>query len=266
LAIYVGIVMLSAPDLPGHLMGGEIDDSVLPQLQLINNIALLPSLIVGAMITVGLQERALGRVQGPTFFYFSLGASVWRMVGALILLVLLLLLIFVLLACVAGAFIYASVHFIPHFGIAIGVIAGIAAFCWYIYAIVRFMFFLPAVVVAEGRIGIERAWELGRGNFWRIFAVMFVTIVPAVIAFYIVLGAVFAPAFMSLHLPQIHPNISADEMKEFYLSFARSILQQFGHAWPFVIVLGFIWTAIIRGLGNGAIAKAYLAVAEGGGM
>ena len=51
-------------------------------------------------------------------------------------------------------------------------LAGIVAVLWYIYAAVRLVFFLPAVVVAEEQIGLGRSWALGRGNFWRIIIVI----------------------------------------------------------------------------------------------
>jgi hypothetical protein len=266
-AFSAGVVLLLAPDLPGHLMRGELDDSVMFGIGRVAGLIGLASIVVSAMVTVGLQERALGRVEGPTFFYFSLGAPVWRMIGAILLLILVLILILGLLVGATVAVSIAAIHFVPHVGTAIAVIAGIVAACWYIYAVVRLSFFLPAVVVAEGQIGLGRSWELGAGNFWRIFAVMFVVFVPVAIGFGIVQNAVIGPFMpVDFHAPHFHSGMSPDEIRDAYVAFAKSMLMQFRNAWPFLIVLGIIREVVNRGLGNGAIGKAYRFVTEGGGM
>src|SRR5580704_202146 len=80
--LIAGIIYGLAPELPGQLMRGEFDDSVFYTLRRIAGLIWLVGLVVQAMVTVGLQKKALGNMPGPTFFYFSLGAPVWRMIGA----------------------------------------------------------------------------------------------------------------------------------------------------------------------------------------
>ncbi len=123
------------------------------------------------MVTVSLQKKALGNMPAPTFCYFSMGAPVWRMIGATFLALLAYIVIVIVTIGITAALAVAATKFGPHFGEAIAVILGIIASFWAIYAAVRLFFFLPAVVVAEEQIGLVRAWELGGGNFWRIFAV-----------------------------------------------------------------------------------------------
>ena len=242
-------------------------DTAFLEIARIAGLIWLASIVLRAMVTVGLQERALGRAQGPAVFYFSLGAAVWRMIGASILMFLLLILILVLLAVATGVFWYVAVTFIPHAGMAVAIIAVIAAVCWYIYAVVRFSFFLPAVVVAENQIGIGRSWELGGGNFWRIFAVIFVALVPVSIGLAIVQNAVVGPMMMAgFTPPKIHPGMNLHDILEFYAAIAKPMLQQFHNAWPFLIVFAVIREVVLLGLVNGAIGKAYLAVTEGHDM
>ena len=263
IAFCAGAVFLLVPDLPRHIMQQDFDSAFF-EIARIGGLIWLASLIARSMMTVGLQERATGRVQGPTFFYFSLGAPVWRMIGATILLVLLLLLILILLVCATGAVAYVAIHFIPRVGKAVAVIAGIVATCWFIYAIVRFAFFLPAVVVAENQIGLGRSWELGQGNFWRIFAVMFVAIVPVAIGLTIVQNAVVGPFLpMGMDSMHIHPGMTPHELLEFYKSMFKPFLAQIRQAWPFLLILGIIRDILFLGLANGAIGKAYVAVTQG---
>src|SRR5271170_6653165 len=211
-ALCTGLVFALVPGLPGHIMHEDYDTAFF-EIARIGGLIWLASIILRAMVTVGLQERVLGRAQGPAIFYFSLGAAVWRMIAASILVILLLILLLVLLSVVTGIFYYVVATFIPHVGIAIGVVGIIAAVCWYIYAIFRFSFFLPAVVVAENEIGIGRSWQLGGGNFWRIIAVIFVALVPVSIGFAIVQNAVVGPMMMTgFTPPKVHPGMNLHDI------------------------------------------------------
>ena len=213
IAIDAGAVYLIAPDLPAQLMHGNIDMSFVYSLHRVRGIFTLVSFVIGSMITVGLQQRALGQVQGPTFFFFSLGAPVWRMLGAYFLAIVAIVFISVITVAITTVLCIAAVHHIQHFGIAIAVILGIAAFCWIVYACVRLTFFLPAVVVAEQDIGLIRAWELGGGNFWRIIAVAFVVFVPVLIGLDIVWsGGDRAVHSASICCSQFHPGMTPDQI------------------------------------------------------
>lgn len=259
-----GVIYLLAPDLPGHMMRGEFDPPVMFEVIHVAGVIWLISIVVRGMVTVGLQELATGRAQGPRFFYFSLGAPVWRMIGATILLILVICLIALLTILAAVVFGWAMVHFVPSFGHALAVIGGIAAALWLIYACVRLAFFLPAVVVAENQIGLGRAWELGGGNFWRIFAVMFVVIVPVAIAFGIIENAVVGSMMMSGIKPMhFQPGMSPDELMKAYADLFKPMLEQLRHVWPVFVVLAVIREVVFLGLANGAVGKAYVAVTGG---
>jgi hypothetical protein len=255
-----GVVYLISPDLPGRVMHGDFDMSLVYSYHRVRGLLGLANFIIGAMITVGLQERALGRVQGPTFFYFSLGAPVWRLIGAYILAIIALVIVGILTAVVAGGTSYAAVHFVPRFGWAIAFAIIIAAVCWFIYACVRLTFLLPAVVVAEDQIGLPRAWELGGGNFWRMFAVAFVVFVPFWIGLYYVWNALIGPFIPWDIFSQFHRGMTPDQVNDVLLALTKRIFAELRAALPIVVTLAIIQELLVRGLANGMIAKAYLGV------
>ena len=136
-------------------------------------------IVASSMVTVGVQRRALGLSQGPVFAYFSLSGPVWRLIGASFLfsLAAIAICIGLILACtliIVGAKAVLS----EGLTVLIGILAGVAAWCGFLYVIVRWSFFIAPVVVAENRIGLGHAWHLGRGNFWRIFAIVIVVYLP----------------------------------------------------------------------------------------
>ena len=62
------------------------------------------------MITVGLQRKALGREPRPVYFYFSLGAPVWRMAASLFVAGLVVAVIALLAGGVCVAIWFAAAH------------------------------------------------------------------------------------------------------------------------------------------------------------
>jgi uncharacterized protein YjeT (DUF2065 family) len=258
--LIAGIVYGLAPELPNQLMHGQFDITTLYALRRIGGLIWLIGIVVQSMVTVGLQRKALGEMPGATFFYFSLGAPVWRMIGAVFLAIIAYVIIILLTAGVTAALVIAAIKFIAGFGKAVGVILGIIAVCWIIYAAVRLFFFLPAVVVAEGQIGLIRSWELGGGNFWRIFAVCFVVFVPVAIGFGIIQNALIGPFLPPDLMTHFRPNMTPDQFGEFYVSILKDMFQAMRAALPLIIVLAIIRSIVFLGLGNGAVAKAYLGV------
>ena len=110
-----------------------------------------------AMMTVGVQRKALGLIKGPVFFYFSLESAVWRFLGAMILAVVLLWIGTALTAGAVAAVFWAGEHFgLPALYGLVEFAAVAAGICWFFYMAVRLMFFIPTVVVAEGGLGLAR--------------------------------------------------------------------------------------------------------------
>jgi len=267
LAALGAVAWLVWPDIQGllsvHLQGGngshftltdEDRDQILRILHSAGRFAVpigLIGLVMRAMIAVGVLEKALGRRDGPVFVYFSLGAPVWRMIGASLLAG---IVVFggVLATCIAVA---ALLWGVGHYA---GGISGLAKFAsvaaaaiWIVYMTLRLVFFLPAVVVAEERIGLARAWELGRGNVWRILGLLLAVLLPVAIAAGILSRALTGGT--SMMLPIVSQAASPAE------AFA-AILSRLHGVWPLLLALDIVYVTLMTGLGLGAMANAYKAV------
>lgn len=255
---------------------------------------LLISWCAGAMILAGLMRHALGQKSSTTFIYFSFGAPFWRMLAARLFAGLLLLLLAVVL--VAG-FIAAAAYAIPtlphaktqvgpllwltapwrliQMRIACGiagassancpdgrliaglVVLGIVEACVYIYAAIRLTFFLPAVVVAEKKIGLGRAWSLGGGNFWRIAVTAAATALPVIILVSIIERLTVRPVMRAelLHSMPHGPH---------HHIFLQAIVSLFHAYWvvlPTFLTIAVVEQIALLGLITGAIGAAYNATA-----
>ncbi len=166
----------------------------------------LVSLLLRAMVAVGLTRASAG-LEENGFFYFSLGASVWKLFGAwlatyLILYAAQVVLIFlaVLVGMIAGVALI-KIDMLAAIGLCILLV--LAVLCATIYIKVRLNFFLPPVVVFEKKLDILRSWTLSEGNFWRII-VLYIAICPPFLIFIAVLFAaeltsfvIFVPHFLN---------------------------------------------------------------------
>jgi len=253
-AIAVGLVFLVAPNLPHMLMQGQFDvDEMMHAARILSLLGIF-SFIVGCMVTVGIQRKALGKHPGPVFVYFSLGAPVWRMAGALFLAFLVVFFVGLLTAAVAAVAWFAVGRFVPNYEILIRTLIVIVALCWFVYLWVRLVFFIPAVVVAEEKISLGRAWELAGGNFWRIFIVAVVVFLPVAIGFSIISSALIGSMFVMPHFGAGQPP------QEAIHELMRDIMRQGLALGPVAIVLQIVERIVFLGLGNGMIADAYLGV------
>lgn len=217
----------------------------------------LVEIVLRSMMIVGVMETALGRRQGPVFVYFSLAAPVWRMVGALILATIVIALSAVASCIAVGITFWAAEHYA-------GGVAGLAKFAvvcaavlWTIYMIFRLVFFLPAVVVAEERIGLGRAWSLGGGNFWRIVGVLLAVLLPALI----VAGILSNVLFGSLLWGDLQAAILGRQDMAPREVFA-ALMHNLQHVWPIIVVFQIVYMSLLTGLGIGAVANAYKGVTE----
>jgi hypothetical protein len=246
----------------------------------------LIGLIGVSIMLAGLMRHALGRKTTTTFVYFSFGAPVWRMLAALVIADILLILLAIALAMAFHtAFLFVT-SAIPHLRgpsnpilwpmyplqmyIACGVaghcpygpglvglmVLGVLEFCVFFYAAVRLTFFLPAVVVAEDRIGLGRSWSLGGGNFWRIFLVALMTAIPVAIVVGIASHILVSPTIVAAmtNLPHHHAFF------EGMIATFRAELTVL----PIVLALSLVQRVAFLGLISGAIGTAYNAVTSVG--
>jgi hypothetical protein len=247
LAIVIGLVFLLAPDLPRMIAEQDFD---IPAVMGLSRLALLVfvfGFIVSAMVSVGLQRIALGLHPRPVYVFFSLGAPVWRMAAALFLAGLVVLFVALLSAAVAAALWFAA----GGLGAAvwlIRVVIVLAACAFLIYVALRLLFFLPAVVVSEETIGIERAWILGGNNFWRILIVTVAVIFPIAIVFHILSWALLGS---SVAWPGGH--MAPRDL-------VRTLFMQFGALGIFGLLFQIVERVILLAVLNSAVGKAYLAV------
>jgi hypothetical protein len=213
---------------------------------------MVASLLAGAMIAVGLMRHALGLKQSTTFVFFSLSAPVWRMLGALLLGALILIALGIGCGVLIGLAAAFGAKLMAHgYAIAAAVVLGLVVVCAFFYVAFRLFFFLPAVVVAEERIGLGRSWALGGGNFWRMFFVYLLAVIPVGFVAGLVLEMSILPVVISqaLRLPH-HP--SANDI----LAFLRGLLPLL----PLVAAILIAQSIAVRGLLAGAIGSAYKAV------
>ncbi|MBS0472782.1 MAG: hypothetical protein JSR60_17055 [Proteobacteria bacterium] len=215
-------------------------------------------IVYEAMVSVGVMRKALGQHPGPVFFFFSLGGQVWRLIGSYMLLLLIgygmgLLLIFVV--AIIGYVLHQTLPDQQALNILITVLCGIAAGCGMLYAAVRALFFIPAVVVAENHIGIRRSWQLGRGNFWRIVGTYLIVTVPLAVAVQIVI-------FTAVQIVA-GPNAMMTPMDNDPAEAAR-FLKHFGELLitlaPVLVIVQLVSLILRSGLVNGAIGTAYTLV------
>lgn len=121
------------------------------------------------------------------------------------------------------------------------------------------------VIVAESGLGVERSWQLTRGNALRMLAILLVTGVPLAIVASIISSVIYGsdmPPF-----PDVLGMWSAAKgnLKEFMEAFGRAmkpyniaVAQAQLQHWTAISILGFITTMISTALYAGATGVAYV--------
>lgn len=226
--------------------------------------AVVVLLVIGELIaTIGLTRKALGLMHGPNLFFFSLGVPVWRLLGALVIVYLIVVGVACAFAAVAVVWALYGQNAIVSAGLralidAIGIFAMVLLL---IYMVLRLVFFIPAVVVAEETIGIARSWALGRGNVWRIFVVLLMVSLPPGIAFGILNSAVTTLLYGPMPAPPFAGNPHPDPQQ--VIDFCRTVFSRIG---PAVLALQVVYGITVRALYAGAVANAYRSVAVPGSI
>jgi hypothetical protein len=247
--ITFGLIRAVAPDVPKMLASGELDlGAGMEQLRLGILVGIF-AFIVGAMVTVDLQRKTMGTKTGRPYVFFSLAGPVWRMAGASFLAVIVAGVVAAVAVLVCFA-IWSAAGALGAAGALIRVIAVLATVALIIYIMLRLMFFLPSVVVAENSIGLDRAWILGGHNFGRILLVSIAVVLPVVIVFHLASWALFGP------LPGLHELGAQGGLK----ALLRAGSMQYGPKGYLMLFLEIIERILLLGLLNGAVASAYLAV------
>ena len=209
-------------------------------------------LIVVAMIMVGLMRHALDPKKKMTFIFFSLGAPVWRMLGAFLLSGILVAIAALVASLVVQLIIHFAVSMAPRPAAeASEIVLNILVALFMLYVSCRLFFFLPAVVVAENRIGISRSWELGGGNVWRIFFVFLLIVVPVAFVAGVVLEISVLPVVVAEAMKMPHDPQLADAF-----AFLRTLIPLLWVVVPTIIVARLVGLSLLAG----AAGTAYNAI------
>jgi hypothetical protein len=214
-----------------------------------------------------LAKEALGLRKGSAWLQFPFGAPTWRLLLAYLALFLVIIVLYI--ACILVVAILGGIAgFIasrqpglvsPAVMAGLVVLLAIATLCALFYCILRLSFLMAPVAVAEGRRTLQRSWELTHGNFWRIFIVLFVILVPFILLefayFYWLFGPGFLSGRLSAHSPDAIAAWRAQEQTLVALSVQRT--QQY---WFIVYPLGLAVALVVYGMLTGASAYAYRAL------
>ena len=218
-------------------------------------------LVIGAMVRVGILRLALGQTQGVTLIWFSLGSQVWRMVASVFLFLFAWIALeftgIVVIGAVSAGFAALNASpLVSSLGTAVLILAILlGAF----YIMLRLFFFLPAVIVAENRIGVSRAWALGQGNVLRILVVILAVVIPIYMIAGFALYAAVIPVVLGAAM-HMAPTEDAAANAAAGIAFLKSLLPLL----PAFLIIELVAGIVLFGTLWGAIGKAYQAVTQEG--
>lgn len=268
-AIWIPVAILWAASFAfqGAMMKTSLDAGSNPQAAL----AAAPMLLLYSVVTIvllsaqiaGLTREALGLRTGNAFLQFPFGAATWRVLGAFFLYGLVMLVIYFGMV-IGGAVLGGGLGIAmmqggsgaAGIGGAIMVIVFLLIFCALIYISTRLSFFLAPVAVGEHKVSLIRSWQLSKGNFWRIFGVMFVLFVPFVIVYCILILTMLRPFFQSFH-----PNMSPEELAAQQQLLIQSVNAMSSY-WYITYPIGLLFALLGYSLYAGAAAFSYRAVTQ----
>ena len=147
----------------------------------------LVTFFMSAVVGVAVTQQALRQRSGQTFVHLAAGSLEWRVFGGYIRSFFAILGLVALMGigigiAVALAAVVANSSGGSAIGSIIAAIVIIAIVCLTILTIVRMMFLLvPSIVMEPGKGGLARSYHLTRGNFWRIFVLFLVLVLPVAI-------------------------------------------------------------------------------------
>ena len=220
------------------------------------------SLLLYAMMYSAVTKQALGIRQGPALIYFSFGGTELRVFAAMLglfAITIVFTVAYVVVDLLALAGIKLAVGQLP--ATALAAVSGAVALVLLIalaYALIRLSFLLIPATVAEDRIGLGRAWELARGNVWRIVAVGLATVLPLLLMLLAAEVAIVGPEFFLRHATAPAQDAAA-RMRES----VDQMKTMFQHL-PVLSALSFLLAPLVAGLTMAPSAFAYRALTAPG--
>lgn len=208
-------------------------------------------LILAMVLICGIAQSALGQIPSRPF-YFSLGKPVWRLLGAFMLAM--LIYIGLIIAATLIATILSFV--IGGGGVESLAISGLmfVAYGGVLYSLVRYVFLLTPVVLAENKIGLVRSWRLGSGNFCRMFAILVIVLLP------IVLLEILGMRFVIGSFPPFQPGTTPAEFQAEILTWEMGLFRQMNANWYIVYPVFAVIILLLNSLLISAQVFAYRAI------
>ena len=118
-----------------------------------------------------------------------------------------------------------------------------------------------AIRYAEREFGVFRSWELTKGNFWRIFAVLFVSWVPAYVVVSALFWAVLGFSVIPGAIAEAHKHAPHDPA--LFQAVFNVIWNGLKHTWPYLVAIMVLPLPVFYGLLFGPAAFAYRALMPG---
>jgi hypothetical protein len=212
---------------------------------------------------------ALGIKKGSAWFYFSLNKPVWRLIGSCLLLIVAIIVaaLAVLLGGVLIGFLIGLLTRAVNNNLLTGimgivaVVAMIALWCAYFYALVRLTFFLVPVIAAEEEgFALARSWTLGLGNFWRAFVILLAVVAPLIILEFVFF---FGFLFRGLPFPGSRDPAQAAAFQAALNARSVEMIQATYHYWYLTFPVSIVVMVVFYGAYVGAPCFAYRALTDG---
>jgi hypothetical protein len=216
------------------------------------------------MQIVGISQQALGLRKGSPYYYFWVGQPLWKLIGSYLLVLLLMIAVAIVLVmggALLGA-ITAGVNAVSGGGKPTGgigallsiltVIGALIAYCAFIYIFLRMTFLLTPTVVAEGKLGLGRAWALGKGNFWRMFTIFLSVVIPIVVIEIVTLFGIVWRGMPPLATQGATPEQIA--------AWHAANMERLTSEWYITFPLFFVVSVVFYGVAVGAQSFAYRAL------
>ena len=127
-----------------------------------------------------------------------------------------------------------------------------------IYLLIRFLFLLAPVNLTEKRLGVVRAWQLLRGNFWRAFLVVLSILLPIALVEYALIIAVAG-------WPPVLHGESLQAYQAARMAWNAAITHALATNWFIAMPLFAVLMVIYFGAGCAAQAFAYKLLTEAKG-
>jgi len=234
----------------------------------------LVSLFFTAIIGVSLTRQAMAPRSGSIIAHFALGPAEFSYFASLLAIFLVMFSLYIglvfadlLIGSVGDAIVQASGQGTTVAGkLAAGaililvVLLDLAAFT---YVGVRLAALVAPVTVAEGKMDLVRAWQLTKGNFWRLLLVLVVTLGPISIVSELATAAIVGPAYIVKLAGAMMQVFEAAMNNGQVPTQAMAQVPDISGKAPLLLGLGFFLAPFTYGLLFAAPAYAYLTLAGG---